>query len=197
MILPNFSVRINPSIKLIIMKNLLILSLAILIISCNTSSKQAKEASESVSTMTETQAQDTAPSDSVKFKSRGIQTIYSAYEKLRDALVATDYETAKTFAAELSEALKADENTQQQASMADGIMNAGEIEAARVVFSKLNNAMEDVFEGAIASGTLNKCYCPMALDNTGASWFSTSKEINNPYFGDKMLKCGSIKKVIQ
>ncbi|UXX78187.1 DUF3347 domain-containing protein [Reichenbachiella carrageenanivorans] len=135
--------------------------------------------------------------DGVQFKSKGIQTIYSAYEKLRDALVATDYETAKTFAAELSKALKTDESTEQQASFADGILNAGEIETARAIFSELNNSMESVFEGSVESGELNQCYCPMALDNTGAFWFSTKKEIENPYFGDKMLKCGMIKKTIK
>ena len=140
---------------------------------------------------------DSTASEDVKFKSKGIQTIYNAYEKLRDALVATDYETAKSFAKDLSEALKADESTWQQASIADGILNAGEIEAARAVFSELNNSMESVFEGAVESGEINKCFCPMALDNQGASWFSSTKEIKNPYFGDKMLKCGVVKKTIK
>jgi len=35
-------------------------------------------------------------------------------------------------------------------------------------------------------------YCPMAFDNQGANWLSADKEIRNPYFGDKMLKCGEI-----
>ncbi|SMD38963.1 Protein of unknown function [Reichenbachiella faecimaris] len=162
---------------------------------CNSNPKSAPEAT---SEPTEEAIVETADSmEGVKFKSKGIQTIYSAYEKLRDALVATDYETAKTFAKDLSEALKADESTWQQASMADGIMNAGEIETARAVFSELNNSMESVFEGAIESGEINKCFCPMALDNEGASWFSTTKEIKNPYFGDKMLKCGVVKKTIK
>lgn len=160
---------------------------------CSSSPKENQETTEAPTEVAATEA----VTDGVQFKSKGIQTIYSAYEKLRDALVATDYETAKAFAAELSEALKADESTEQQASFADGILNAGEIEAARAIFSDLNNSMESVFEGSIESGELNKCYCPMALDNTGASWFSTKKEIENPYFGDKMLKCGMIKKTIK
>ncbi|MFT6782718.1 MAG: Cu(I)/Ag(I) efflux system membrane fusion protein, partial [Saprospiraceae bacterium] len=36
-------------------------------------------------------------------------------------------------------------------------------------------------------------YCPMAKDNQGADWISTEKLIRNPYFGDKMMKCGSVK----
>ncbi|WP_420581337.1 DUF3347 domain-containing protein [Reichenbachiella sp.] len=169
---------------------------SIFITACNNNPQSSSEtASEPTETTTES-VKDTA-TDGVKFKSKGIQTIYSAYEKLRDALVATDYETAKTFAKDLSDALKADESTWQQASIADGIMNAGDVEKAREVFSELNNSMESVFEGAVESGEINKCYCPMALDNEGASWFSTTKEIKNPYFGDKMLKCGMVKKTIK
>jgi len=36
-------------------------------------------------------------------------------------------------------------------------------------------------------------YCPMAFDGIGAYWISDSKEINNPYLGEKMPKCGEIK----
>ncbi len=34
--------------------------------------------------------------------------------------------------------------------------------------------------------------CPMANNNKGAVWLSTKKEIRNPYYGDAMLRCGSI-----
>jgi len=39
-------------------------------------------------------------------------------------------------------------------------------------------------------------YCPMALGNKGASWLSTEKEVYNPYLGDKMLHCGTIKETL-
>jgi len=35
-------------------------------------------------------------------------------------------------------------------------------------------------------------YCPMAFENEGATWLSRESNIANPYFGDKMLRCGSI-----
>ena len=57
--------------------------------------------------------------------------------------------------------------------------------------------MEDILEGAIDSGTVYKQYCPMAFNNTGAYWFSNSKEIFNPYFGEKMLKCGRVEAEIK
>ena len=38
-------------------------------------------------------------------------------------------------------------------------------------------------------------FCPMAFDKKGAYWLTDSKEIMNPYFGKKMLKCGEIKEI--
>lgn len=35
-------------------------------------------------------------------------------------------------------------------------------------------------------------YCPMALNEQGAYWLSVSPEIENPYFGQKMLTCGEL-----
>ena len=46
------------------------------------------------------------------------------------------------------------------------------------------------------SETVYLQHCPMADDNNGASWLSKEKEIRNPYFGARMLKCGSVEEVI-
>jgi Cu(I)/Ag(I) efflux system membrane fusion protein len=32
----------------------------------------------------------------------------------------------------------------------------------------------------------------MAFNNSGAYWLSDNATIRNPYFGDKMLSCGSV-----
>ncbi|WP_430412829.1 efflux RND transporter periplasmic adaptor subunit [Kordia sp.] len=39
-------------------------------------------------------------------------------------------------------------------------------------------------------------FCPMAGNDKGAYWLSTEKIIRNPYFGDAMLTCGSVMKVL-
>lgn len=36
----------------------------------------------------------------------------------------------------------------------------------------------------------------MAFDGAGANWYADVKEISNPFFGEKMLRCGSIEKTI-
>ena len=49
----------------------------------------------------------------------------------------------------------------------------------------------------ITSGEVYKQYCPMAFEGKGGYWLSNSKEVRNPYYGDKMLKCGSVQETIQ
>lgn len=40
-------------------------------------------------------------------------------------------------------------------------------------------------------------HCPMAFDDEGANWLSSQENIRNPYFGDRMLKCGQTLEVIK
>ena len=36
-------------------------------------------------------------------------------------------------------------------------------------------------------------HCPMANDNQGADWLQSTQPLQNPYFGEMMLKCGEVK----
>ena len=36
-------------------------------------------------------------------------------------------------------------------------------------------------------------HCPMAFDYEGADWLSAEPAILNPYFGDEMRSCGTVK----
>ncbi|MCI5167381.1 MAG: DUF3347 domain-containing protein, partial [Candidatus Electrothrix sp. GM3_4] len=36
-------------------------------------------------------------------------------------------------------------------------------------------------------------FCPMAFDSAGATWLAPTEEINNPYFGPMMLRCGEVR----
>jgi hypothetical protein len=40
-------------------------------------------------------------------------------------------------------------------------------------------------------------FCPMAFNNSGAYWLSDNAVIRNPYFGDKMLTCGSVEEELR
>ncbi|HEA23676.1 MAG TPA: DUF3347 domain-containing protein [Pricia antarctica] len=58
---------------------------------------------------------------------------------------------------------------------------------------------KDMIDLIAITGTEEKLYqdfCPMYNDNKGAQWLSATKEIKNPYYGAKMMSCGSVQKEI-
>ena len=72
-----------------------------------------------------------------------------------------------------------------------------DIEGQREAFQAVTDEMTKLAEGNIASGKLFYQFCPMAFNNKGAHWLSNEEEIRNPYFGDKMLKCGMVERDIE
>ncbi len=77
------------------------------------------------------------------------------------------------------------------------IGSAADIDAQRIAFAELStNFIERVKASGLSSGELYVDYCPMALNDKGASWLSSQKEIKNPYFGENMLTCGDVKETI-
>jgi predicted negative regulator of RcsB-dependent stress response len=130
----------------------------------------------------------------VEFKEEKVGEIFTKYLSLKDALVGTDAEAAKEAAQELKSTLGDDHS--EIASIAGEIAAAKEVNAQREKFSALTAKMESVLDGAVASGKIYKQFCPMAFEGKGDYWYSNSEEIRNPYFGDKMLKCGRVEKTI-
>ena len=69
------------------------------------------------------------------------------------------------------------------------------INEARKAFNGLSQSiisLEQSF-GHKSSDSYYEIFCPMAFNNSGASWLSKSKDVNNPYFGASMLRCGEVK----
>jgi hypothetical protein len=75
--------------------------------------------------------------------------------------------------------------------------NAGKIEHQREHFDILSNDLYDLVKAFGSSQVLYKDFCPMYNDKEGAIWLSESKTIKNPYYGKKMLTCGSMKEEIK
>ncbi len=79
-----------------------------------------------------------------------------------------------------------------------GIIQMKGLEMKRSHFSIVSDNIAKAIEMFGISGSKTSSlyleFCPMAFDNKGAYWVSESKEIRNPYFGDAMLTCGSVKK---
>ncbi len=68
-----------------------------------------------------------------------------------------------------------------------------DIDHQREHFASLSNNLYEFLKAMkMNTTTVYEDYCPMKK----AYWLSESKEIKNPYFGDKMLTCGKVSETI-
>ncbi len=130
--------------------------------------------------------------------------VYDAYFKAKVALTLDDLEAFTVAADQLSqamagvdqigllgEALGAWRRASAQLAKPEDIST---IDLAREAFrnwSKGVIALQKQF-GHEGSETWSVAHCPMAFDFDGADWMQRGDEIENPYFGQEMLKCGSV-----
>ncbi len=132
------------------------------------------------------------------FKDPKLGASYETYVSLKDALVASNEAASKEVAAKLQNSLSAVKGSEKAALQAKQIATAADLASARLAFATLSNEMAALVKGEqLSTGSLYLEYCPMANNNTGAYWLSNEKEIKNPYFGSKMLKCGTVKETIR
>ena len=133
-----------------------------------------------------------------KFKDGKLGTAYEHYIQLKDALVASNAQDAKKVAGELQKSLTKLSDGKKIAAEAAKVAASTDLDEQRRAFSSLSNEMKTLLkDGKLTSGSLYVAYCPMANNNEGAFWLSNEKQIKNPYFGDAMLTCGSVKETIQ
>jgi hypothetical protein len=130
-----------------------------------------------------------------EFNDENLAKAYAHYEHIKIALVGSNSNDVKLGATMLSNSLKSVEGSDAASKAVKDIESAADLKSQRIAFSALSDEMAVLVEGNLKSGMIYKDFCPMALGG-GAYWLSSEKEIQNPYFGNKMLKCGSVKGVI-
>ena len=145
-----------------------------------------------------------------KFKLQ-LRAVVTEYLSLKDQFVATDgskaIEAAQNFLSALEQVdmmlLKGEEHNfwmlQSNAMKDHGklITESDDVENQRKQFDFLSQALiTSISAFGVSEGALYVQHCPMAFDNKGADWLSNKEQIQNPYFGDKMMKCGSVVKEI-
>lgn len=133
--------------------------------------------------------------------------VFTNYVSLKDAFVDSDPTKVKAEAEKVSQALAKVDMTlltdaphndwmvyQQNLKQALGDMQSkSEIEVQRSAFKNLSDELYKTIKAyGLGGTTAYHEYCPMAFNNSGAYWLSDNAAIRNPYFGDKMLKCGSV-----
>ena len=168
--------------KIYILLNLVcILSL----IACQENAKKTGTSSEKTEVNTKNKETNT-----VDFEDNQTQTDFKYYLALQEQLVASHTEKSNAIAEEyIQNAINKDTEVFE---IYQAISNASDIEAMREHFFKLSIVLEQEIDKQLNSGTIYKINCPMAFNNGGGFWFSKSEEVLNPYFGDKMLRCGSV-----
>ena len=142
-----------------------------------------------------------------KFKQQ-LADVLNPYLALKNALVASDAAKAATAARQTQQSLKKVDMTllkgdahqqwinylNKMQKALNTIQSDAELAAQRTAFAPLSEALYQGIQQFNVTGLdVYYQYCPMADNNQGAYWLSDIKEIRNPYFGDKMLKCGSVK----
>ncbi len=128
------------------------------------------------------------------------QKILHAYLELKDALVQTNGAKAQEAAKNLFKAIEGEDHEEivvKIKTSAKHISETTETDVQRSHFNSLSNNVYSLIKASKSNdGKIYKQYCPMAMNNKGAFWLSAEEEVNNPYFGDMMLHCGSVKEVL-
>lgn len=164
----------------------------LLLFACSPTESNQDKAKESPKQSEQPASDDQAESH---LSEESVSPVLDAYMNVKQALVETDAENAakaaNTLVSNISD--QNDEKLGAILSSAKIIANADEIEVQREAFEGLSESVyEFVKENSSGDAGIYKQFCPMAFDNKGAYWLSFEEEIRNPYFGDKMLKCGKV-----
>lgn len=137
-----------------------------------------------------------------------LQDILRQYLDLKNQLVESNSTNAQKSATALNgkiEGLAAQALSEKEAKaftslkealgkQAKELSSQSDLAKQRVAFAGLSQSMIDLFKiVSVKESSLYVDYCPMKK----AYWLSTEKTIRNPYYGNAMLSCGSIKETIK
>jgi len=141
-----------------------------------------------------------------------LNQVANGYIELKDAFVATDASQAMGKATALKDLyekvdmaiVKGDahlywmDQLNSLTAHTQNIIESEDVEYQRKQFGFISDALINAISAFGTEGNaLYVQHCPMAFSNEGADWIATEEQIQNPYFGDKMMKCGIVKKTFK
>jgi hypothetical protein len=116
----------------------------------------------------------------------GAKAVENAISKLDKSLLTPEQKTAY------------DKNEEEMKEYAEHIAKNGDkIEHQRSHFAMLSEVVYDLVKNFGAGQPIYHDHCPMYNENQGAMWLSEMKEVKNPFYGAKMLTCGTVEEVIK
>lgn len=172
----------------------LILGLSVLIFSCK---GEKENQSVEINTPEEVKKaeQETADVADQNFIDGMTGKVWHNYLEIKMALTNDDADQVQDVAKSMADSFS--EERAEMKKLAQQLAETSEIEKQRELFSAFTEKAGPMFEDALNKGTIYKKFCPMAFNNKGAYWYADVKEISNPYFGDRMPKCGSVERTIK
>ncbi|MGK7392252.1 MAG: DUF3347 domain-containing protein [Candidatus Cyclobacteriaceae bacterium M2_1C_046] len=167
-------------------------------ISCDTKQQETTEETEEMEHM---EHMDSDQQQTAAVDTQGEPEFIVNYMNMKNAMVNDNYEQAKEAASKMENSLKQSQLNEEQRNnlmeLSKQFSEAENIENQRLHFTELSHEVYKVVqENDVTDKTLYWAYCPMALDNGGGHWLSYEKEIQNPFMGQRMPKCGSVKETI-
>lgn len=134
-----------------------------------------------------------------------LKEVFDYYFAVKDALVQSNGNTTSLKAKNLLNAITAvkmetlttEEHTAWMKVMKDlsfdlkYIADTKDIKHQRDYFMSLSKNIYKLIKVAKTEIPVYYQFCPMANDGKGANWLSKENDIKNPYYGSKMLTCGS------
>lgn len=191
--------------KMKTMKNISTIALLLVFftaVSCKDSKTNSKESEPEVVTIDNRPDQQevyAVADGDVVFKDKDVAKIFNKYIQLQNALINTDGQKGQEVSLDLLNqiTISSIEDTEEVEGILTTMSQTDEIEMQRRGFENISSWIVETIEGNIESGTVYRQYCPMAFNDRGAYWVSTDKKILNPYFGDKMLRCGRVETEIR
>ena len=137
-----------------------------------------------------------------------LSTVYHHYFTAQAALADDDFKAATEALATLDDSLNgvsvsglASESKAAWRAIDEAIQRETQhaahwtvIERARKAFEPISLAiikMQQAF-GHVGETAHFQVFCPMAFDDQGAPWLQNHDTVDNPYFGDQMLRCGEV-----
>ncbi|MDR7130636.1 hypothetical protein J2X69_002993 [Algoriphagus sp. 4150] len=122
--------------------------------------------------------------------------ILKNYLVLKDALIASDNEKSGNAASVMAKSIaEAGDfpNKKELSKLADEVNKSKDLEKRRAAFAPFSEAMYTYAKNQDSiPQVLYYQYCPMKK----SYWLSAEAGVKNPYYGSKMLTCGSVKETI-
>lgn len=135
-----------------------------------------------------------------------LRSFYAEYINLKEGLAAGDNQRTDRAAKEMRSIITDASFNELEGEAHDHVAQIGrdvihmvehsDIEEKRNYLNSLSTSLFTLLKAGDIQTEAYLQHCPMAFNNQGAYWVSDKEEIRNPYYGDKMLKCGSVKETL-